>query len=391
MTTGLSQNPMRIRINPWSRLKKYINYLIANIGTIIPDPFHRNIIIIDDGAGNYIRIPKLTTAERNALTPVNGMLVYDKSLNLFYKYENGAWSTFTTSGFTGAGTGITTITGTGGQSIDIQTADIIKLIRGGGGALALTTGGPYSLDIQYNTASRVFVSNGGTSIAGYCDGVFGRFSTQVGTHDGYYWRNFLTLAQGLNHQMNYIPDTALIALGSTILNTGIGLISNLNQGLYTWDTEYNAWTVAPTIGNCGYRSYYKIYGPQTLQCEFKKPLGNSGVGTNCLIVGIFDQSGDNTALLECDPGHPTKFRISTRVAGVSYVTLDNITLDITVKCMFQVKSDSVSTRYYFNGTLIATETTHKLPIVQTMYCYCYSNDTSDILTVYEMDHVIGVL
>ena len=43
---------------------------------------------------NYIVVPKATTVERLALTPVNGMLVYDTTLNALYKYENGAWSAF---------------------------------------------------------------------------------------------------------------------------------------------------------------------------------------------------------------------------------------------------------------------------------------------------------
>ena len=43
---------------------------------------------------DYITIPSVTTTERNALTAANGMLVYDTTLNQFYKYENGAWSAF---------------------------------------------------------------------------------------------------------------------------------------------------------------------------------------------------------------------------------------------------------------------------------------------------------
>jgi hypothetical protein len=42
----------------------------------------------------YITIPSVTTTQRNALTAVNGMVVYDTDLNLFYKYENSAWSSF---------------------------------------------------------------------------------------------------------------------------------------------------------------------------------------------------------------------------------------------------------------------------------------------------------
>lgn len=66
---------------------------------------------------NYIVIPKATTVERLALTAVNGMLVYDTTLNAFYKYENGAWGAF------GGGGGVWgSITGTLSNQTDLQTA-----------------------------------------------------------------------------------------------------------------------------------------------------------------------------------------------------------------------------------------------------------------------------
>jgi hypothetical protein len=39
-------------------------------------------------------IPKMTTTQRNALTAVNGMMVYNTSTNAFNKRENGAWASF---------------------------------------------------------------------------------------------------------------------------------------------------------------------------------------------------------------------------------------------------------------------------------------------------------
>ena len=33
-----------------------------------------------------------TTAERDALTAVNGMIIYNSTLNKFQGYENGAWA-----------------------------------------------------------------------------------------------------------------------------------------------------------------------------------------------------------------------------------------------------------------------------------------------------------
>lgn len=66
---------------------------------------------------NFVVVPKITTAQRNALTPTNGMLVYDSDLNLFYKYENGAWSSFGGGSATWGG-----ITGTLSSQTDLQTA-----------------------------------------------------------------------------------------------------------------------------------------------------------------------------------------------------------------------------------------------------------------------------
>ncbi|MBE9592713.1 MAG: hypothetical protein IMF19_04465 [Proteobacteria bacterium] len=37
-------------------------------------------------------LTRLTTAQKNALTAVNGMVLYDSTLNKFQGYENGAWT-----------------------------------------------------------------------------------------------------------------------------------------------------------------------------------------------------------------------------------------------------------------------------------------------------------
>jgi len=55
-------------------------------GTYSPD-----IVIITDGAGHYLQLPQLTTAERNALTAVNGMVIYNSTTGQIESYENGAW------------------------------------------------------------------------------------------------------------------------------------------------------------------------------------------------------------------------------------------------------------------------------------------------------------
>lgn len=39
----------------------------------------------------FMAVPILTTAQRDALIPTNGMLIYNKTLNKFQGFENGAW------------------------------------------------------------------------------------------------------------------------------------------------------------------------------------------------------------------------------------------------------------------------------------------------------------
>lgn len=49
-------------------------------------------LIIDNSDGDeYLQIPSLTTTERDALTPVNGMTIYNETTTEFNKYENGGW------------------------------------------------------------------------------------------------------------------------------------------------------------------------------------------------------------------------------------------------------------------------------------------------------------
>jgi hypothetical protein len=40
----------------------------------------------------FAQVPSLTTAQRDALTAANGMIVYNSSTNKFQGYENGGWA-----------------------------------------------------------------------------------------------------------------------------------------------------------------------------------------------------------------------------------------------------------------------------------------------------------
>jgi len=60
-------------------------------GTYSPD-----VVIITDGAGHYLELPSLTTAERNALTAVNGMVIYNSTTNTVDIYVGGFWLSIAT-------------------------------------------------------------------------------------------------------------------------------------------------------------------------------------------------------------------------------------------------------------------------------------------------------
>lgn len=44
-----------------------------------------------DTTTGTVRVPRMTTTERNALTPQDGDLIYNTTLALFQRRENGAW------------------------------------------------------------------------------------------------------------------------------------------------------------------------------------------------------------------------------------------------------------------------------------------------------------
>lgn len=49
--------------------------------------------LILNSTSNALLVPRMTTTQKNALTAVNGMILYDTTLNAFYFYENGSWVT----------------------------------------------------------------------------------------------------------------------------------------------------------------------------------------------------------------------------------------------------------------------------------------------------------
>lgn len=46
-------------------------------------------VTITDGAGHYLEVPKLTTAQRDTLSPTNGMIIYNTTTGRFEGYDDG--------------------------------------------------------------------------------------------------------------------------------------------------------------------------------------------------------------------------------------------------------------------------------------------------------------
>lgn len=63
----------------------------GNLGIGTTTPNSSALLDLTSTTGALL-VPRMTTTQKSALTPVNGMIVYDASLNKFQGYENGAWA-----------------------------------------------------------------------------------------------------------------------------------------------------------------------------------------------------------------------------------------------------------------------------------------------------------
>ena len=55
-----------------------------------------SLISTDAVAGSLSEVPSLTTTQRDALTPEEGMLIYNSTTDVLQGYVNGAWDDFVT-------------------------------------------------------------------------------------------------------------------------------------------------------------------------------------------------------------------------------------------------------------------------------------------------------
>ncbi|GAI02743.1 unnamed protein product, partial [marine sediment metagenome] len=57
-------------------------------------------VIIEDGAGHYMQLPSLTTAERDGLTPATGMTIWNSDNTQVERYNGSDWGAMGIAGVT---------------------------------------------------------------------------------------------------------------------------------------------------------------------------------------------------------------------------------------------------------------------------------------------------
>lgn len=74
-------------INPTSTAK----CVVIGTTTAATAAANNSDVALEIAGNRAILFPRLTTTQRNALAAINGMQVYDSTLNAFKIYQNGAW------------------------------------------------------------------------------------------------------------------------------------------------------------------------------------------------------------------------------------------------------------------------------------------------------------
>lgn len=69
----------------------YFDTTTFNVGIGTTTPNASALLDLTSTTGSLL-VPRMTTAQKNALTPANGMIVYDSTLDKFQGYEAGAWA-----------------------------------------------------------------------------------------------------------------------------------------------------------------------------------------------------------------------------------------------------------------------------------------------------------
>ena len=107
-TQGFRTNFTNIR-NNFTQAAKEITDLQGNVATLTADTYSNAnvaaylptytgaITAANVTLASALYLANISTAQRNTLTPTNGMLIYNHTFNKFQGYGNGAWGNITLS------------------------------------------------------------------------------------------------------------------------------------------------------------------------------------------------------------------------------------------------------------------------------------------------------
>jgi hypothetical protein len=102
---------------------KVTNNLLAHLTQMSIGTFSPNSNTLLDITGNKaVYLPRLTTTQRDALTPANGFVIYNTTVNRFQFYQNGTWTNLHITGASG------TFTTTDGKTVTVTNGIVTSIV-----------------------------------------------------------------------------------------------------------------------------------------------------------------------------------------------------------------------------------------------------------------------
>lgn len=287
-------------------------------------------------------LPRLTTAQMNALNPTNGMIIYNSDTNKTTTYENGAWGNVDGGGAPTTATYILKSANAAlpnAQSLGALTTGVmINTVAAGIGTVSATShlfdggaganfflgtnsgainGGVHNLGVGYNALNAV---NGGNANTGVGYGVLA--ATDVGPNNsafGYLALNANTSGAD-NCAFGYLSLTGNLAGGDNCA-FGFGALQDNTSGNYNCAFGHQALNVATTVSGQSAFGYQALTDSTTgtNNCAFGwQALAANTTGNNGCAFGyqaLNNNLGgiDNTAM-----GYQAMLNNQTGGGGVAF-------------------------------------------------------------------------